>query len=66
MKALMLHTFRNRAEVKAKAELASQIIPQTMSWDTKISHLYRKVSELVPGKGTEVLHKSLMSGANNG
>jgi len=65
MKALMLHTFRNRDEVKAKANLASQIIPQTMSWDTKINHLYRKVSELVPGKGTEILHKALMSGANN-
>jgi hypothetical protein len=62
MKALMLHTLRNRAEVKAKAELAAQIIPQTMSWDTKINHLFRRISELVPGKGTDLLNRSLMSG----
>lgn len=65
MKALMLHTFRNRAEVKAKADLAAEIIPQTMSWENKINTLYRKVSELVPGKGTDILNKSLMSGVDH-
>jgi glycosyltransferase involved in cell wall biosynthesis len=65
MKALMLHTFRNRAEVKAKADLAAEIIPQMMSWDNKVKELLRKVSELVPGKGTDVYNKSLMSGAGN-
>lgn len=65
MKALMLHTFRNRAEVKQKADLAAEIIPQMMSWDTKVKDLLRKVSELVPGKGAEVYNKSLMSGGYN-
>src|SRR3954468_17548469 len=66
MKALMLHTFRNRAEVKQKADLASEIIPQLMSWDNIVSRLYEKVGQLVPGKGKEIYQKSLMSGVNNG
>lgn len=45
MKELMLHTFRNRAEVKAKGLLASQIIPQTMNWDSVIEKLYDKIAE---------------------
>lgn len=65
MKALMLHTFRNRAEVKKKADLAAEIIPQMMSWDTKIHQLYAKIAELLPGKGQEILNKALMSGADN-
>lgn len=65
MKQLMLHTFRNRAEVKRKAELAAQVIPQTMSWDSVVTKLYSKVAELVPGKGKEIYQKSLMSGDNN-
>lgn len=62
MKALMLHTFRNRAEVKKKGELAAQIIPQMMNWDSVIQRLYSKVAELVPGKGADILNKSLMTG----
>jgi glycosyltransferase involved in cell wall biosynthesis len=65
MKALMLHTFRNRAEVKKKADLAAEIIPQMMSWETKVNQLYRKVAELVPGKGDEVYQKAIMSGDRN-
>ena len=66
MKALMLHTFRNRAEVKHKADLAAEIIPQTMSWDTKIQTLFKKVAELVPDRGPQIYQKSLMSGDING
>lgn len=66
MKALMLHTFRNRAEVKKKADLAAEIIPQTMSWDSVIQRLYSKVRELVPDKGSKIYEKALMSGADNG
>lgn len=65
MKALMLHAFRNRAKVKAKAELAAKVIPQTMSWDTKIDQLYKKVADLVPGKGETIFNKALMAGADN-
>jgi glycogen synthase len=66
MKALMLHAFRNRAEVKHKADLAADVISQTMSWDSVVQKLYSKVAELVPGEGTKVYQKSLMSGDNNG
>jgi glycosyltransferase involved in cell wall biosynthesis len=65
MKALMLHTFRNRAEVKRKADLAAEIIPQMMSWDNVISRLYKKVAELVPGEGSKIYQKAIMSGVNN-
>ncbi len=65
MKALMLHTFRNRAEVKRKADLAARVIPQTHSWDSVVERLYKKVAELVPGKGTEIYQKALTSGVNN-
>lgn len=66
MKALMLHTFRNRAEVKKKADLAAEIIPQLMSWDSVVQNLYTRVANLVPGRGTEILQKCKMSGASNG
>jgi hypothetical protein len=65
MKALMLHAFRNRAEVKRKADLAAEIIPQTMSWDRVVQKLYSKVAKLVPGEGTKVYQKALMSGVEN-
>jgi glycosyltransferase involved in cell wall biosynthesis len=65
MKALMLHTFRNRAEVKKKADLAAEIIPQTMSWDNVVQKLYVKVAELAPVEGQKILQKSLMTGDNN-
>lgn len=65
MKALMLHTFRNRAEVKHKADLAAEIIPQMMSWDAKVAQLYKKVAELVPGKGQEIYQKSLIAGGQH-
>jgi glycosyltransferase involved in cell wall biosynthesis len=65
MKQLMLHTFRNRAEVKRKAELASEIIPQLMSWDNVVQRLYKKIADLVPDKGAKIYQKALMSGVNN-
>lgn len=66
MKQLMLHTFSNRAEVKHKAELASQVISQSMSWDTKVNMLFRKIAELVSGgEGSKIYEKFLMSGVQN-
>jgi glycosyltransferase involved in cell wall biosynthesis len=62
MKQLMLHTFRHRSEVKKKADLAAEIIPQTMSWDASIEKLYKRIAELIPHHGEQIYHKSLMSG----
>lgn len=65
MKQLMLHTFRNREEVKRKGELASQVIPLSMHWDSVIENLYSKIKELVPDKGLEIFNKSKMIGDSN-
>lgn len=46
MKALMLETSRNRAETKRKADLAAEVIPQMMSWDSVVSRLFDKVAQL--------------------
>jgi glycosyltransferase involved in cell wall biosynthesis len=40
LKQLMLHVYRNRAEVKAKGELGSRVIPISMSWDSVIARLF--------------------------
>lgn len=60
MKRLMLHTFRNRAEVKHKGEIASEVIPQLMSWDAAVENLYRKVRDLIPVQGNDIYQKLLM------
>jgi glycosyltransferase involved in cell wall biosynthesis len=39
LKQLMLHVYRNRAEVKAKGELASRVIPASMNWNVVIARL---------------------------
>lgn len=46
LKELMLHVYRNRAEVKRKGELASSVISRSMNWDAVIERLGHKVSEL--------------------
>jgi glycosyltransferase involved in cell wall biosynthesis len=65
MKQLMLHTFRHRAEVKKKAELAAEVIPQMMHWDKVVQRLYSRITDLVPGKGTEIIQKTAMRGVEN-
>jgi glycosyltransferase involved in cell wall biosynthesis len=49
LKELMLHVFRNRAEAEHKGRLASEIIPQTTSWDDVISRLLLRLKTEVPG-----------------
>jgi len=46
LKELMLRAFRNRAEVRDKAELASRVIPMSMNWDSVISRLEDKIKSL--------------------
>jgi glycosyltransferase involved in cell wall biosynthesis len=49
LKELMLHTFRNREEVKQKALLASHTIPKIASWDSVVHRLLLQLKESVPG-----------------
>lgn len=50
LKELMLHCVRNRDEVKAKGLLGSKVIPETMSWDTKVTQLFELLNREVPKK----------------
>lgn len=54
LKELMLHCFRNRAEVKQKGVIAAEFIPQAFSWDAVMDQFFRTLPELLPGKGHEV------------
>ncbi len=46
LKELMLHVFRNRAEVHRKGDLASDIIPSSMNWNSVINRLGDKINSL--------------------
>lgn len=48
---LMLHTFHNRAEVRQKGRLASEVIPKSHSWDMAIDKLFMKIRDTLPEKG---------------
>lgn len=48
LKELMLHTFRNRDEVRRKGELASQVIPSTMDWQRVVERLFLKLGKALP------------------
>lgn len=61
LKQLMLHTFRNRAEVKRKAELAAQMIPAQCSWDSVIHRLFQRLREISPEKGERLYNKAVMT-----
>lgn len=61
MKQLMLHTFRNRGEVKLKGERAAQVISAQCSWDSVIDRLFRKLAEISPEKGERVRNKAVMT-----
>lgn len=51
LKELMLRVFRDRAETRRKGEIASNVIPQMMSWDKVVDDLFRRVRDLIPEKG---------------
>lgn len=60
MKELMMHTYKNRAEVKHKAYQASSIIPQLCSWDSVIEKFFQKIAKADPEKGGKLLMKARM------
>lgn len=48
LKELMLHTYRNREEVKRKADLAAQVIPASHSWEAVIRRMFTVLGEFDP------------------
>lgn len=52
MTSLMLHTFHNREEVKAKGRKASVEIPKRHSWDTRLAQLL-ELCETLPVKESQ-------------
>lgn len=60
MKELMMHTYRNRAEVKAKADLASQMIPKMCNWDSVVEKMFYRIRDNVPEKGADVFARYQM------
>jgi glycosyltransferase involved in cell wall biosynthesis len=56
LKALMLHTLRNRDEVARKAAHAADVIPLLCHWDAVVDRLFIKLGELVPRHGHQLLH----------
>lgn len=59
---LMVHCYNNRAEIRRKADLAANIIPQMCSWPSVIERLFRKLASEVP-EGKRLLDQ-LMSSAS--
>lgn len=51
LKALMLHTFRNRSEAREKGLRAANTIPGLCGWHPVMERLFLKLAELVPGGG---------------
>jgi glycosyltransferase involved in cell wall biosynthesis len=67
LKELLMHTYQNRFEVKEKARQASQVIPSMCDWDSVVSRLFLKISNILPEKGGRLLMKSQMcERASNG
>ncbi len=55
LKALMLHTFRNRDEVARKAAAAADTIPVMCHWSAVVERLFIQLANLVPGRGKHLL-----------
>lgn len=51
LKELMLRVFRDRSETRRKGEIASNVIPQMMSWNKVVDDLFRRLRDLIPEKG---------------
>lgn len=49
LKELMLHVFRNRAEARAKGELAAKTIPAMCSWDAVLDRLFLQLRSIPNG-----------------
>jgi len=59
MKAALWHIYTHRAEARAKAELASRIIPQMCDWSVVIENLFRRIRDCVPKVGPQVYDKAM-------
>lgn len=51
LKALMLHTFRNRNEAREKGRRGADMIPGICGWHPVMERLFANLAELVPGGG---------------
>lgn len=60
LKELMLHVFRDRADARRKGQVASEVIPKMMSWDTVVKDLFLRLKDLNPEKGRK-LHEQFVS-----
>lgn len=49
MKELMLHCYQNRAEVKRKGEIASEVITKSCSWEAVVERLFYNLKHEVKG-----------------
>lgn len=65
LKELMMHVYKNRAEVKQKAYLASQTLPSMCSWDAAVDKMFTKLAEILPDGGQELLMKYKIGASNN-
>jgi hypothetical protein len=54
----MWHAINNRSEVRDKAVLAASVIPSMMDWSVVVESLFRRIRDLVPGKGEVLWNKS--------
>lgn len=54
LKTLMLHAFHNRAEVRRKGEIASQVIPASHSWPKVMERLFLRVRDELGDKGQQM------------
>lgn len=43
LRDLMLHTYRNRDEARAKGDLAASVIPEMCSWDAVVERLFMNI-----------------------
>jgi len=59
MKAALWHIYTHRAEARAKAELASRMIPQMCDWAVVVENLFRRIRDCVPGPGPQVYDKAM-------
>lgn len=55
LKALLLHCFQNRDEVRRKGQLASEVIPKAHSWEHVLDGLIWKLREALPKEKGERL-----------
>lgn len=58
MKDFMWHAYTNRDEVRQKAIIAAQTIPQMCDWSTVIERFFDRIRDIVPDKGEKLWVKA--------